>query len=166
MCDGAPADLAVGERGDQEQPGTRGHVRDGQGVERGEHHRVVAAARQPGPVDVEQLAEQRGVVGEGGVVQRPDHVAVFLPCAGHPSVQRREPVRAAAPQVRAQLGAQEGMDPEGAARGTGPGDERRRALQLREHVPGVGALREAGGERGGDLVADTDGGEHVGDVGG
>ena len=100
------------------------------------------------------------------MVQRPDHVAVLLPRAGHPAVQRREPVRAAAPQVRAQLGAQEGMDPEGAARGTGPGDERRRALQLREHVPGVGALREDGGERGGDLVADTDGGEHVRDVGG
>ena len=58
------------------------------------------------------------------------------------------------------------MDPEGAARGTGPGDERRRALQLREHVPGVGALREDGGERGGDLVADTDGGEHIHDIGG
>ena len=100
------------------------------------------------------------------MVQRPDHVALLLPLAGHPSVQRREPVRATAPQVRPQLGAQEGMDPEGAARGTGPGDERRRALQVREHVPGVGALREDGGERGGDLVADTDGGEHVRDVGG
>ena len=101
MCDGAAADLGVGERGDQEQPGTRGHVRDGQGVERGEHRRVVAAARQRGPVDVEQLTEQHGVVGKGGVVQRPDHVAVLLPRAGHPAVQRREPVRAATTQVRA-----------------------------------------------------------------
>ena len=117
-------------------------------------------------MDVEQLAEQRGVVGEGGVVQRPDHVAAFCRARATRPCSAATRSGAAAPQVRAQLGAQEGMDPEGAARGTGPGDERRRALQLGEHVPGVGAFREACGERGCDLVADTHGSQHVGDVGG
>ena len=116
-------------------------------------------------MDVEQLTEQPGVVGEGGVVQRPDHVALLLPLAGtrpcsaaNRSGRRRR--RSACSCAR-----RRGWIPEGAARGTGPCDERRRALQVREHVPGVGALREDGGERGGDLAADTDGGEHVRDVG-
>ena len=154
--------LHVGERADQQQPGVVAQQTRGvEPFERRADLRVVARGGQHRAVLAQRVADQVLVVGERRVAKRARGVVGVGEPGERAPMQVGGAVGPPSPQVGVQVGAQQRMEAEPPLALAVAHHQRRPVLQVGQHVGGVAAFGQRGGQRRGDGVAHAHREQHL-----